>query len=131
MMARKSTDTVQLGLRIREALRRRVEQAAAKRAVSINYEITSRLEQSFDRESLFTLDQVAQGFEKISARYDAGLLRLQLQGDLIRDAEALLAALPVEVIAGEAVAPAVTRLRTTITAIDNEWRKFGRSLHAT
>lgn len=130
-MTRKPSDIVSPNLRIREDLRRRLEKAAAANGVSINREMINRLGMSFERESLLTLWQVAQQQEQFAARYGAALLDLQLQGDLIHDAEALLAALPVEVIASAAVAPTVTRLTTTIRAIDDNWQKFGRRLHTT
>lgn len=52
MPARKITDTVQLKLRIREDLRRRLEREAKKRSVSLNAEMADRIEQSFDQEDL-------------------------------------------------------------------------------
>ena len=48
-MARKPTDTVQLKLRFSEALRRRLEREAARQDRSLNSEIISRLEQSFQK----------------------------------------------------------------------------------
>lgn len=57
-MARKPSDTAQLKLRIREDLRRRLERAARKRAVSLNFEMTDRLKESFDREAQRTIDAV-------------------------------------------------------------------------
>jgi hypothetical protein len=49
-MARKSTETVALTLRIREELRRKLERAAERNDVSLNNEMASRLEQSFQKE---------------------------------------------------------------------------------
>jgi DNA-binding transcriptional regulator GbsR (MarR family) len=48
---RAATDTVQLKLRIREELRRKLERAAAKREVSLNTEMVERLEASFAAET--------------------------------------------------------------------------------
>jgi len=48
-MARKPTDEVQLKLRFSEALRRRLERAAARNNRSMNTEIIHRLGQSFER----------------------------------------------------------------------------------
>ena len=48
-MARKPTDTVQLKLRFSEALRRRLEREAARQDRSLNSEIISRVEQSFQK----------------------------------------------------------------------------------
>jgi hypothetical protein len=47
-MARKPTDDVQLKLRFKEALRRQLERAAADNNRSINAEIISRLESTFE-----------------------------------------------------------------------------------
>jgi hypothetical protein len=46
-MARKPTEFVQFKLRIREGLRREIERAAKKKAISANAEAVERLEQSF------------------------------------------------------------------------------------
>ena len=58
-MARKPTDIVQYKLRIRESLRRRIEQAAKKNGVSANQEMVSRLARSFEQETTRQLDFVA------------------------------------------------------------------------
>jgi hypothetical protein len=55
MPRRKETDTVQLGLRVKEPLRAALEQAAQASGLSMNAEIVKRLETSFlrlDRDSL-------------------------------------------------------------------------------
>ena len=52
MAARKPTDIVQVNLRLRESLRRRLEREAEKRGLSFNAELTRRLEESFEREEL-------------------------------------------------------------------------------
>jgi hypothetical protein len=50
MAKRKKTDIVQFKLRIREALRRRLEAAAGAEERSLNSEIANRLENSFEQE---------------------------------------------------------------------------------
>src|SRR5215469_11989963 len=50
MAKRKRTDVVKLQLRIREALRRRLEAAAGAEERSLNSEIAHRLENSFEQE---------------------------------------------------------------------------------
>ena len=50
MVKRKKTDIVQFNLRIREALRRKLEAAANAEERSLNSEIAHRLENSFDQE---------------------------------------------------------------------------------
>jgi hypothetical protein len=52
MVARKPTDVVQVNLRLRESLRRKLERESERRGVSFNAELTRRLEESFDREEL-------------------------------------------------------------------------------
>jgi Arc-like DNA binding domain len=52
MSARKLTDIVQVKLRLRESLRRKLEREAEKRGLSTNAELARRLEESFDREEL-------------------------------------------------------------------------------
>jgi hypothetical protein len=52
MARRKLTDVVQVNLRLRESLRRRLEEEAEKRGFSFNAELTRRLEDSFEREEL-------------------------------------------------------------------------------
>jgi hypothetical protein len=49
-MARKPTDYVQFKLRIREALRRKIERAAEKKKISTNAEAVERIEESFREE---------------------------------------------------------------------------------
>jgi Arc-like DNA binding domain len=49
-MARKSTDTIKLQLRLPERLRRRLERAAETHDQSMNFEILKRLEESFQAE---------------------------------------------------------------------------------
>lgn len=52
-MARKPTDYLQFKLRIRESLRRKIERAAEKKAISANAEAVERLEQTFEQEDLW------------------------------------------------------------------------------
>jgi Arc-like DNA binding domain len=50
MVLRPLKETVQVNLRIKEALRRRLERAATKNGFSFNAEMVERLEGSFERE---------------------------------------------------------------------------------
>jgi hypothetical protein len=52
MVARRLTDLVQVNLRLRESLRRKLERESERRGLSLNAEMTRRLEESFDREEL-------------------------------------------------------------------------------
>jgi hypothetical protein len=49
-MPRKSTETVQVNLRMKEGLRRRLERKAKRQEVSLNAEMTRRLESDLDAE---------------------------------------------------------------------------------
>ena len=83
-MPRKPTETVQVNLRVKEALRRRLAAAAAKREVSLNYEMTSRLEASFENTALRSLEAIAADIEGNWLRFGARFLTLELAGDLKR-----------------------------------------------
>lgn len=87
-MSRKPAAIVQYKLRIREVLRRRIEQAAKKRGVSANYEMSSRLERSFEQEALRTIDQIADDTAVNWAKFGEMFHELAKQGDLLRAAEA-------------------------------------------
>jgi hypothetical protein len=89
-MARKPSDIVQPNLRIREDLRRQLEQAATKRGVSLNQEMNWRLRDSFDREALFTLGRVASDMEIHWARFGRTFHELGKLGDLVRTSQAVL-----------------------------------------
>jgi hypothetical protein len=89
-MPRKPTAIAQLKLRIREDLRAKLEKAATKRAVSLNFEMTSRLSDSLDRESLFTLGQVAQDIAINWARFGNALHNAELFDQLVAVTTALL-----------------------------------------
>jgi len=52
MAKRKRTDVVKLQLRLRESLRKQLEDAARVKDVSLNSEMVSRLEESFTRASM-------------------------------------------------------------------------------
>lgn len=89
-MKRKPTEIVQCSLRIREELRLKIEKAAEKRGVSINYEMTDRLEKTFEGEDLWTLSRVRQDIEVNWARWGGVFARLDSQRDLVRVVESLI-----------------------------------------
>jgi hypothetical protein len=72
MAKREKTATVQLKLRIREDLRRKLEKVAAGRDVSLNQEMADRIEQSFENTSVEALMEVVAG----GAKYDVQMLSL-------------------------------------------------------
>lgn len=59
-MSRNPSDIVAPNLRIREALRRKLEAAAKRHQVSLNAEMVQRLTRSFEQEHLLTLDAVVE-----------------------------------------------------------------------
>jgi hypothetical protein len=116
-MARKFSDIAQLKLRIREDLRRRLEQAAKKRDVSLNYEMTSRLAESFERSEMLKLGKITAELENVYTRYAReGRDHLQTQ-ELMRAAEYLITQLPTEVQDREAVKRAIAWAQEAIEAI--------------
>jgi hypothetical protein len=54
MAARKATELVPTMLRIRESLRKKLERSAKSNDISINQEISDRLELSFSRDDILT-----------------------------------------------------------------------------
>ena len=122
-MARKPADIVQPSLRIREDLRRRLEQAAKKRGVSLNIEMTTRLKESFDREAHRTIDSVASDLENVWTRFAEVLHTDNLQEELMRATEALVEQLPAEIRERETIKEAVERVQKAITTIA---RRIGR-----
>jgi hypothetical protein len=72
MAKREKTATVQLKLRIREDLRRKLEKVAAGRDVSLNQEMADRLLQSFENTSVEALMEVVAG----GAKHDVQMLSL-------------------------------------------------------
>jgi HicB family len=79
-MPRKPMQVVQVNLRIREGLRRKLEAAAKKRGVSLNFEMTDRLARSFEGETFQDLEsrvaRVAQKLELLAAGINTGPSRL-------------------------------------------------------
>jgi hypothetical protein len=120
-MARKSSDIVQPNLRIREDLRRRLLQAAKKRDVSLNREMTDRLVASFDRDALADLSKVAADFENAFSRYGREQEHRARQQELVAAVEALIERLPAGI--AEAYPDEYAGLQEAIAAIVNE---FGR-----
>jgi hypothetical protein len=116
-MPRKPSDIVQPNLRIREDLRRRLEQAAKKRGVSLNFEMTDRLKASFDQGDLVKLNQVAANLENAYQRFAReGRDRLQTQ-ELINAAENMIKQLPTDVQDREAVKRSIAWVQEAIEAI--------------
>jgi hypothetical protein len=128
-MARKLTDVVQVNLRLREKLRRQLEKAAARRQVSLNYEMTSRIQETFDRKSLFDLDTVAGDMSIAWGRYSALFHTLNLQGDLMRAAETLVQQLEKTERDDKAITKAVDKVKQVIKVIGLAGAKMPREMH--
>ena len=115
-MPRKPTATAQLKLRIREDLRRRLEAAAKKRAVSLNSELVWRLQQSLDRESLITLNEISEDMKNAWERYGNAFIDRDASGDQISATEELLKQIDLQ--DPRAIAAAVAEARRTIAVIE-------------
>jgi hypothetical protein len=89
-MPRKPSETVQVNLRIKEGLRRRLENAAHKRQVSLNYEMTSLLERGLDQPALLEGQNVAQDMAIMWARWGEAFTKINRQADLIVTANWLI-----------------------------------------
>ena len=113
-MARKPSDVIQIKIRVREDLRRRLEQAANKADRSINSEMASRLADSFN---LPKLNEITAGLENIYERAGREELDRVQTEDLMRAAEYLIEQLPTEVRGREAVKSAIAEVQKVITAI--------------
>jgi predicted transcriptional regulator len=116
-MARKPSDVIQIKIRVREDLRRRLEQAANKADRSINSEMASRLADSFN---LPKLNEITAGLENVYTRFARELHDQSLMEDLMRAAEYLIEQLPTEVQGREAVKGAIAWVQNAITAIAHE-----------
>jgi predicted transcriptional regulator len=113
-MARKPSDVIQIKIRVREDLRRRLEQAANKADRSINSEMTSRLADSFN---LPKLNEITAGLETVWGRFARELLDRSQTEHLMRAAEYLIEQLPTEVQGRGAVKRAIAEVQNAITAI--------------
>ena len=60
-MPRKPIDIAHINLRIRESLRKKLAAEAKKHGFSLNNEIRARLEESFEREGLKSISEIAAG----------------------------------------------------------------------
>lgn len=116
-MARKLSNVIQYKIRVREDLRRRLEAAAKRRDVSINFEMTSRLKESFEHEEKLKLSKITSNLENFYERYAKETRVFLLQEDLIRAAELLIQSLPVEIREREAVKATVERAQEAIKLI--------------
>jgi len=126
-MPRKQSAILDYKLRIRESLRRRIEVAAKRRGVSLNFEMASRLERSFDQESQRSMDETAEHLKTVLERFAMAHHEANMLGDLVRATEALI-----EIIqTGKDTTEAVARARQVIQMIDREATLGVRRMHTT
>ena len=127
-MSRKPTDFVQTGLRIRELLRRKLEKEAEKHRVSINKEMTMRVEDSFEKAAAMSLEESASFLRNQVERLEARELAARRMGDLLRAFEELLRQIDghpaLKTHAG--LKAASTKGKAVIEAIDNDDKKARR-----
>jgi len=124
-MPRKESAILDYKLRIRESLRRRIEAAAKRHGVSLNFEMASRLERSFDQESQRSMDETAEHLRTVHERFAKAHHEANKLGDLMRATEALIET----VQAGKDAAAAVARARQVVQMIDNEATLGLRRMH--
>ena len=67
-LATKGSDLVSPNLRIREELRAKLEHEARTNQISINKEITKRLEKSFENDAVRSIEEAAAGLVRTLAR---------------------------------------------------------------
>jgi hypothetical protein len=90
-MARKPSETVQTSFRIKESLRRQIEQSAVKRGVSFNAEISMRMKESFDHEAMRTLTQAFSNLQKDVERVRSIVQTAEFLDQLVAVTTSLLA----------------------------------------
>src|SRR5262245_32092862 len=101
MMYRKSTDTVQINLRLKESLRRRLNAAAKRNQVSLNAEMVARLDRSLDQEAIVGASELVQYVGRFLGPLLADVQELNVSGDYRRAIGKLLALLRPLLPAGE------------------------------
>jgi hypothetical protein len=89
-MSRKPTDVAHVNLRIRESLRRTLEREAKAHQVSLNYEIASRLQQTFEQSHLLALYQLTESTGRMLMPLIERGHEINLENDLIAAAEGLM-----------------------------------------
>src|SRR5262249_18956860 len=131
--------TVQLSkVRIKEDLRRRLEQAAKQNHVPLNGEIVARLERTFEQTILLDLNQVFENANRYMYPLIEGGGDLKRENELIGAAKGLIGRieplLAARVIGGpeaEAMRRAIEQVYQAIKAIDNEAVRRARRVGVT
>ena len=133
-MPRKPSEIIQVNLRMRERLRQRLEKQAKRHGVSLNYEMLSRIEQTFETENLRTLESIVEDQKNVWARYGETIHKLEMQGDLLRAVKALAAEiekLPTGGSEGEPLKKAMTKVRQAVAMIEAEAAMLARRMNTT
>lgn len=119
---------IQPKLRVRDDLYRRIERTAKKRGVSVNYEMTSRLERSFDHDAARTLEMVGADIKLSWAKFGERFLLLELE-DQVRERLTKLTATIDELAAMSASESAIER-EAAMSAIKDANVKLRNTLRA-
>jgi hypothetical protein len=130
-MARKAVDTVQINLRLKEGLRRRVAREADRNKVSMTKQILLFIEDSLERQDRFELSQIREDMHQTWERCATAFHQLNKQGDLLRALENLVEAVPADVREHAPVKKAVAKAQTVIKMIDAEAALALRRMHTT
>jgi hypothetical protein len=75
---------IALNLRLSKELHRRLEREAKRRGVSLNSEMTYRLERSFEIEAMRSNDSIAEDIKQNWLRFADRFLALTLEDDIAR-----------------------------------------------
>jgi hypothetical protein len=126
-MSRKPTDIAHINLRIRESLRKKLDQEAEDRHWSLNNEIRWRLEASFERQDLLSLADSGTRLETLVSKFEERFGELDKQGDLLRAADALVKA--IERKDTDAIKDGVIRIKQTVSNIETEAKAVVRRMH--
>ena len=76
-MRRKPNETVQVNLRIKEELRRKLERSAKEHEVSFNQEVRKRLADSLEQKPRQSLESLAANLERKARDIELGWRRLE------------------------------------------------------
>jgi hypothetical protein len=136
---RNPADLTHLNLRIRESLRRELEEQAKAHRVSLNYEVTSRLQQTIEQVHILTLHQLTENTGRMLQPLLERGHELNLQGDLINAVETLITRQLLPLLAAQVIADPtagairqqIDKIALAIKMIDNEAALKLRRAHTT
>jgi hypothetical protein len=79
--------TVDIKIRLREPLRAKIEAAAKRRSGSMNAEMISRLEDSFAKQTIGNLQDIADDMKLVWEKYGDRFLKLELADEIFEAIE--------------------------------------------